>query len=105
MLNYFFLIPHFSIFWDAVVYVIKTKYKFTKIFLIKRKYKLLFVANLKLHLYAQLLFLTIFSPIFWDTVIRVIKAKYEINQIHVIKARYMLCYLLLLDYTTVCMLS
>ena len=50
-----FLIPHFSIFWDAVIYVIKTKYKITKICLIKGKHKFLFVTNLKLYFYAQLL--------------------------------------------------
>ena len=38
-----FLTPHFSIFWDAVTYVIKVKYKITEICLIKGKYKLLFV--------------------------------------------------------------
>ena len=50
MLLYF---PCFGI----VIYVIKAKYKITKISLIKGKYKILFVANLKLHLYSQLLFL------------------------------------------------
>ena len=66
------------------------KYKITKICLIKWKYKILFAANLKLHLYAQLLFLRTYSSFFWDTVICVIKAKYEIKQIYVIKAWYTL---------------
>ena len=70
-----FLIPQFSIFWDTVIYVIKTKYKITKICLIKGKYKILFVANLKLHLYAQLLFLRTYFSFFGDTGICVIKTK------------------------------
>ena len=89
-----FLIPHFYIFLDTVIYVTKAKYKITKICLIKGKHKLLFVANLKLYFYAQLLFLITF---FWDTVICVIKAKYEINQIYVVKARHTL--LVILDTT------
>ena len=68
----------------------KVKCKITKLCYIKGKYKLLFVANLKLHLYAQLLFLITYFSIFWDTVIRVIKAKYRFNKIYVIKARYKL---------------
>ena len=83
-----FLIPQFSIFWDTVIYVIKMKYKITKICLIKGKYKILFVANLKLHLYAQLLFLRTYFSFYGDTVIRAIKTKYKINKIYVIKARY-----------------
>ena len=70
-----FLIPHFSIFWDTVIYVMNAKYKITKICLIKGEDKVLFVANLKLYLYVQLLFLITYFSIFWDTVIRVIKAK------------------------------
>ena len=50
-----FLVSYFYIFWDRVIYVIKAKYKITKIDLIKEKYLLLFVANLKLQSYAQLL--------------------------------------------------
>ena len=50
-----FSIPHFSIFWDTVIYVIKAKYKITKICHIKRKYNFLF-ANSKLYSSAQLLF-------------------------------------------------
>ena len=55
-----FSIPHFSIFWNTVIYVIKVKYKITKICHIKRKHKFLFAANLKLCSYTQLLFLRTF---------------------------------------------
>ena len=54
------------------------------------KYKLLVVANLGFHLYAQLLFLRTYFSFFGDTVICVIKPKYEITQIYVIKVRYTL---------------
>ena len=40
--------------------VIKAKYKINKIYLIKVKYQLLVVDNLRLNLYAQLLFLITF---------------------------------------------
>ena len=51
-----FSIPHFSIFWDTVIYIIKAKYKITKICHIEKKHKFLFLGNLKLYSYAQLLF-------------------------------------------------
>ena len=56
--------------------VIKTKNRINKNDLIKAKYKLQVVANLRFHLYAQLLFLIPYFSIFWDTVTYVIKAKY-----------------------------
>ena len=59
-----FLILHFAIFWNTVIYVIKANYKITKICLIKGKHKFLFFANLKLYFYAQLLFLKTFFH-FW----------------------------------------
>ena len=52
----------------VVIYVIKAKYKISKIYVIKTKYQILVIANLSLLLYAQLLyFITCF--VFWDTVI------------------------------------
>ena len=84
------MIRYFSIFWDTIILVIKVNYKITTIYLIKKKYKLLFAANLKLHLYPQLFFLTIYFFIFGDKIIHVIKAKCEIKIIYVIKTTYTL---------------
>ena len=58
----------------------------------------MFAANLKLHLYAQLLFLRTYFSFFGDTVVCVIKTKYEINQIYVIKAWYTLQVIARLKY-------
>ena len=82
MLNYFFKYRIFLFFWDTGIHVIKAKYKIAKMYLIKEKYSLLFVVNIKFHLHAQVLFLITYFSIFWDAVIYVIKAKYKINKIN-----------------------
>ena len=73
------------------------KYKINNIYLIKVKYKLLVVANLRFHLYDPLLFLIPHFSICWDTVIYVIKAKYKITKICLIEGKYKLLFVASLE--------
>ena len=71
---------------------IKEKFKVNKIFLIKAKYKLLVIANLRFHLFVQLLFLISYFSSFGNKVIYVIKAEYKISKIYLIKEKYKLVF-------------
>ena len=53
-----FLTPHFSVFWDAVTYVIKVKYKITEICLIRGNISYCLLSNTYLYFNNNFLIIT-----------------------------------------------